>query len=115
MVYVDVWATWCSPCIKEIPNVEKLMEEYKGKDIVFMGVSIDAAKDKTKWKNFVKEKQLKGIQMYAGKEHEFTKVYQISSIPRFMLFDKKGNIVSTDAPRPGAPEIRVLINKGLKE
>ena len=115
MVYVDVWATWCGPCIKEMPHIEKLMEEYKGKDIVFMGVSIDKEKDKPKWQNFLKEKKLKGVQVYAGQGSELAKIYQIATIPRFMLFDKKGNIVSTDAPRPSEPEVRLMIDKGLKE
>ena len=115
MVYVDVWATWCGPCIKEIPNIEKLMDDYKGKNIVFMSVSIDAEKDKTKWKNFVKDKNLKGVQIYAGKDSDLTKLYQVNAIPRFLLFDKKGNIVSTNAPRPSEYELRLMIDKGLKE
>ena len=115
MVYVDVWATWCGPCIKEMPHIEKLMDEYKGKDIVFMGVSIDKERDKPKWQNFLKEKKLKGVQVYAGQDSELAKMYQIATIPRFMLFDKKGNIVSTDAPRPSEPELRLMIDKGLRE
>ena len=115
MVFVDVWATWCGPCIKEMPHIEKLMEEYKGKDIVFMGISIDAEKDKVKWQNFLKEKKVQGIQLYAGKDSDLTKIYNISSIPRFMLFDKKGNVVSIDAPRPSEPEIRLMIDKRITE
>jgi thiol-disulfide isomerase/thioredoxin len=117
MVYVDIWATWCGPCTQEIPNMEKLIAEYKGKNIVFLGVSVDEAKDKEKWQNFVKERALKGVQIYAGNgwESDINKFYQVKGIPRFLLIDKKGNIVTIDAPRPSTQEIRNLINKGLKE
>lgn len=117
MVMVDVWATWCGPCIQESPFFEKLITDYKGKDIVFMGVSVDVAKDKAKWEKFVKDNELHGVQLFAGNgwESDIAKFYQINSIPRFLLFDKKGNIVSINAPRPSSSEIRTLINKGLSE
>lgn len=114
MVMVDIWATWCGPCIQEIPNIEKLMIDYAGKDIVFMGVSIDDEKDKPKWETFLKDKNLKGIQLFSGKGSDITKFYSVNSIPRFLLFDKNGNIISINAPRPSSPEIRLLIDNGLK-
>jgi thiol-disulfide isomerase/thioredoxin len=116
VVYVDIWATWCGPCLNEIPHFQKLMEEYKGKDIVFMAISIDAAKDKPKWEQFVKEKGKQGLQLFAGNgwESDVAKMYQVIGIPRFMLFDKKGNIVSTNAPRPSSAEIKQLLNATLK-
>jgi len=115
MVMVDIWATWCNPCIQEMPHIEKLMKDYQGKDIVFMGVSVDVVKDKPKWEKFLKDKKLQGVQLFAGKgwESEITKFYQVNAIPRFLLFDKNGDIVSTDAPRPSSPEIRLMIDKGL--
>jgi len=116
MVMVDIWATWCGPCIKEMPFIEKLMEDYHGKDIVFMGVSVDVPKDKPKWEKFLKDKNLQGVQLFSGNgwESDIAKFYQVNSIPRFLLFDKQGNIISTDAPRPSSPEIRQLIDNGLK-
>ncbi|MBD0834518.1 TlpA family protein disulfide reductase [Aestuariibaculum suncheonense] len=107
-VYVDVWATWCGPCKQEIPHLKKLEHDYKGKDIVFMSISVDKIKDKQKWKDFVKSEALGGVQIMADKAFEsgITKNYEINAIPRFLLFDKEGKIISTDALRPSSSLIR---------
>jgi thiol-disulfide isomerase/thioredoxin len=117
VVYVDIWATWCGPCMREAPYFIKLTEEYKGKDIVFIGISIDVPKDKPKWEKYLEEKGIHGVQLFAsnGWSSEVAKFYQVKSIPRFLLFDKTGNIVSTEAPRPSSDEIRPLLNKKLQE
>lgn len=117
VVYVDVWATWCGPCIKEIPALKKLEEEYHGKDIVFMSVSTDDVKDKQKWLDFIKNRELKGVQLFAGdkKSEDLMKPYKITGIPRFILVGKDGKLVSADAPRPSSSEIKVLLDATLKK
>lgn len=115
VVLIDVWATWCSPCKKEIPHLEKLEKEYHGKDIVFMSVSVDKEQDKQKWVDMVREKNMGGIQLFAnGFGSEIAKFFGIRSIPRFLLIDKEGNIVSTAAPRPSNPELKEYIDKLLQ-
>ncbi|HVI44838.1 MAG TPA: TlpA disulfide reductase family protein [Chitinophaga sp.] len=113
VVVVDVWATWCGPCKAELPHLQKLEEEMAGKNVTFLGVSVDEAKDKEKWQNFVKEKEMKGTQIFVSGWSEIAKYYGINGIPRFMVFDQKGNIVNVDAPRPSQPELKELINKLL--
>ncbi|MDR0559224.1 MAG: redoxin family protein [Prevotellaceae bacterium] len=115
-VYIDFWATWCGPCNREIPFLQKLEADYHGKDVVFLSVSIDASKDREKWKDFVKSKGLKGVQLFAGNEgnRELSKAYRISGIPRFVLVGKDGGIANIDAPRPSSPEIRPLLDSMLK-
>lgn len=115
VVLVDVWATWCGPCRGEIPHLKKLEEEMRGTDVVFIGVSVDEAKDKQKWLDFIKKEELAGVQLLASGWSKITKDYKITGIPRFMVFDKKGNIVSVDAPRPSKPELKKLLLKSLKE
>ncbi|MDU1892894.1 MAG: TlpA disulfide reductase family protein [Dysgonomonas sp.] len=116
VVYIDVWATWCAPCIKEIPELKKLEEEYHGKDIVFLGVSIDRSKDKDKWKTFLEKREMKGIQIFAGDkaQKELKDPYKIATIPRFILVGKDGKLISGDAPRPSSTEIRLLLDSTLK-
>lgn len=115
LVYVDVWATWCGPCKKEIPSLKKLEAEYANKDIVFLGVSIDEQKSYDKWKEFLISENLPGIQLFAGaQKEEITKPYKINGIPRFMLFDKDGKIITTEAPRPSSGEIKILLDAKLK-
>ncbi|MBL4605312.1 MAG: TlpA family protein disulfide reductase, partial [Flavobacteriaceae bacterium] len=111
-VYVDVWATWCGPCKAEIPYLKKVEKAYHGKNIAFVSISIDKKKDHEAWKTMIKEKELGGIQLFADNDwnSDFVKGYKINGIPRFILIDPKGNIVSPDAPRPSSDELKKLFN-----
>ena len=110
LVYVDVWATWCGPCIAEIPSLQQLETDYHDKNITFMSISVD--KDQEAWKNMVAEKELGGVQLWAD-SGDVSENYAIMSIPRFMLFDAEGNVISTNAPRPSSDEIRELLEANL--
>lgn len=112
LVLVDVWATTCRPCVAEIPFLKKVEEHFSGKEIVFIGISTDRLKDRNIWEKFVTEQNLPGIQLFAGGfENSLVKDYQISSIPRFMLFDREGKIITVDAPLPSNPELSRLIEQ----
>lgn len=115
-VYIDVWATWCGPCRAEIPFLKTVEEKYQGKNIEFVSISVDVEKDHDKWKNFVNEKQLQGIQLIADKNwlSDFITSYKINSIPRFILIDPKGNIVDADAARPSDPKLQQQLDGLLK-
>ncbi|NQX81454.1 MAG: TlpA family protein disulfide reductase [Flavobacteriaceae bacterium] len=103
-VYIDVWATWCGPCKREIPDLKKLEEEYHGKNIHFVSLSVDKANAKDAWKAMIAEKEMGGIQLFADNDwsSSFVKEYLIKGIPRFILIDPNGNIVDADAPRPSS-------------
>lgn len=115
-VYIDVWATWCGPCIQQIPYLKKLEREYKNNNIEFVSISVDNPSKsggtweaaESKWKNFIKERQLGGVQLWAKEDIGFQKEYQIRGIPRFILIDPKGNIVNSNAPRPSSPSLKEL-------
>ena len=112
-VYVDVWATWCAPCKREIPYLKELNMQYKGKDLEIVSLSIDKLDDKEKWLAMVKDENLQGIQLLANQEwnSDFVRDYNIQGIPRFILIDKEGKIVDADAPRPSDPRLIELLNK----
>lgn len=111
LVYVDVWATWCGPCLGEIPALKKLEEDYHGKNITFLSVSVD--EDKDSWMKMVDEKDLGGIQLWADGWSQVTKDYAIFGIPRFMLISSDGIVISPDAPRPSSDKVRDLIDNNL--
>ncbi len=120
-VYVDVWATWCGPCKAEIPSLKKVEKKYHGKNIAFVSLSIDDdrshggswEKAHDDWKKFVAEEELGGIQLFAPKgwKSEFVTGYRINGIPRFILIDPKGNIVTPTAPRPSSDELIKLFDE----
>lgn len=115
-VYVDVWATWCGPCRAEIPSLKKMEADFHGKNIAFVSVSVDAEKDHDKWKTFVTEKELSGVQLYAGKTvlSEFIKTFEVNTIPRFILIDPAGNVVDADAARPSDPKLKQQLDSLLQ-
>lgn len=108
-VYIDIWATWCNPCMAEVPHLKKLEEELHGKNIEF--VSICSFDTKEKWQRVVKEKEMGGIQLFADKELNFLKVFQVRGIPRFILLDKEGKIISGNAERPSDPALRIKLGE----
>lgn len=112
-VYIDVWATWCGPCKREIPFLKEVEEQYHDKNIAFVSLSIDKADDKDKWRSMIEDKDMGGIQLFADKDwaSSFVKDYQIQGIPRFILIDTEGNIISANAPRPSDSKLIDLFNE----
>jgi len=112
-VYVDVWATWCGPCIQQIPFLKKVEEKYRDKNIAFVSISIDKITDYEKWIAMVNEKELRGIQLFADNDWNstFVQEYQIKGIPKFILIDTEGNILDANAPRPSSEKLIELFNE----
>lgn len=96
-VLVDFWATWCGPCMQEVPNLKKAYAAYKNKGLEIVGVSLD--EDLNAWKSVVKDKGMDWIQLHDSNKAAGT-YYQVSSIPFTMLFDKEGNIVEMNLRGP---------------
>lgn len=115
VVVVDVWATWCGPCKAQMPALKLLEKEFEGKEVVFVGVSVDKEDDWGKWVQFVKDEQLPGVQLFANGWSKITEDYKITGIPHFMLFDKAGNVIAADAPHPTSPALKRMIENALKE
>lgn len=95
-VLIYYWGTWCPPCLASMPKMMALVEKYKGKDITFLFVALEYdEEDITRWKEYVRNKKLKGIHVVADKQfhNEQLKPYLLSSAPTYVLIDKKGHIV----------------------
>lgn len=114
-VYIDVWATWCGPCINEIPFMKEVEAKYRDKNIEFVGMSIDNPEAYDKWREMVEEKELVGVQIYADNawQSQFVQDYRIMGIPRFILIDPEGNIYDADTYRPSDPKLSELFDKLL--
>lgn len=118
LVYIDIWATWCSPCIEQYPYFKNLEKQYNNKDIVFVTISTDHLKDYDKWKNMVKSQDESAYSLFAKNSFgpDFISFYRVRYIPRFILIGKKGEIISPDAPMPSDKEaIEKLIDEHLQK
>ncbi|PCI34722.1 MAG: hypothetical protein COB60_05895 [Flavobacteriaceae bacterium] len=116
LVYIDIWAMWCAPCKQQIPYIKQLEKDLHGEDIVFMSVSVDKPKELGKWKKFIVDKELTGVQLFSDDAFNtrIAKDYKINAIPRFLLFDKEGKIVDANAKRPSDPELKKQLLNLLK-
>ena len=101
-VYIDVWATWCGPCRYEIPYLKELEKEYHDKNIQFVSISVDTERSINLWRTTIEKDNLGGVQLLAPNDFKskFVQDYLITGIPRFILIDPEGKIVSYNAPRP---------------
>lgn len=115
-LYIDVWATWCGFCKREIPLLKKLEEEYHGKNIEFISISVDEKKDHKKWKQTIIDREMTGIQLFSGKkqsELEWAKKFLIKGLPKFIIIAPDGTIVNPNAPAPSQGEKLINIFDSL--
>lgn len=108
-VYIDIWATWCGPCKKEIPYLKELEKRYHDKNIVFVSISMDAKADYETWKNMIAEKEMGGVQLFANEDQSFINAYGITEYPTFILVNPEGKIVTARAPKPSSPEMEKIL------
>jgi thiol-disulfide isomerase/thioredoxin len=96
VIYIDCWATWCGPCLGEMPNSKILMDYMKGKDVAFVYICIDS-KEK-EWKALIDKHQLKGEHylLTQSQSADMRKIFEITGIPRYIIIDKKGNVLGKD-------------------
>jgi len=116
VVYIDCWATWCGPCCREIPFLEKRVAEYKGNDKVrFISISLDSNKqawlkkldkDKPEWEQFIVNKE----ELLA-----LSKAYGITGIPRFLIINADGTIADGDAFRPSDEDFHQQLDAVLNK
>jgi thiol-disulfide isomerase/thioredoxin len=108
LVYIDIWATWCGPCIAEHPHWDELRASYKDKDVAFLALSIDDSKEP--WEKMVKSKKMEGLQWFAENawKSEIARHFMVNAIPRFLLLDKEGKIIDPSADRPSGKINEVL-------
>ncbi len=116
-VFIDLWATWCGPCIVEIPYLKRLEEELHNDNITFVTISFDEQKNKQKWKNFLHANRMKGVQLITnnGNNNKLKDYYNIKGIPRFILINPQGKIVSANCLRPSNSGLKPYLKNLLKK
>jgi thiol-disulfide isomerase/thioredoxin len=116
IIVVDFWATWCGPCVAEMPRMKELYAKYHDKGVEFIGISLDQSKEDggfDKLKAFVAKNDIPWPQYYQGNhwQSEFSKSWGVNSIPAVFLVDREGKLFSTDAGGNLESLIRELMDR----
>lgn len=114
VVYIDIWATWCKPCLMEMKNARILREKFKGQDVVFVYLCINSPQEAL-WKKLIAAHAIEGENFLINDKqlNELNNRFSIGSIPRYLIVDRAGNVSNENASRPGSSvtlnEIRTLL------
>ncbi len=107
VVYIDLWASWCAPCREAMPAYKKLYEKHKDNEkIAFLGIAVsDGEKE---WRQALKEENPNWIQL-RDNDGTIARSYVANAIPKYIIIDKEGKIVSFNAPGPEDPNTEKLL------
>lgn len=112
LMYVDLWATWCGPCLEELPAFEKLKEDYAEQEIAFVPISIDT--DLEAWQRYLEKHGLPKDKEYVINRLDLAD-YKVITIPRYFLIDSNFRIIDVFAPVPSDSAIRKFIDEYLEK
>ena len=109
VVLVDFWATWCGPCVGELPHVKAAYDKLHEKGFEIVGISFDQNKEALE--KFVADKQMAWPQFFDGKgwQNQFGQEFGIQSIPAMWLVDKKGNLRDLNGREDLAAKVEKLL------
>lgn len=114
VVLIDFWATWCGPCVAELPNVRKVYDQYHAQGFEVIGISLDLEQDRQKLEKFLKGNGMPWPQHFDGRgwKNELAVKYGINAVPAMFLLGKDGRIASIEArgPKLEAEVKRLLAN-----
>lgn len=112
VVYLDFWASWCRPCIEEMPAFKKLQKEFASSNIKFVSIGIESKKESLE--KLIEAQGLEGIHLFdPAKEEKLKKSYNVEGIPHYVLIDSEGNMVEKKAKRPSDSRLQTQLRELL--
>ena len=112
-VYVNFWATWCSPCKKEIPELIELYNKYKDRGFKVLCISVDNSRSVGKVKSFVKDRKMNFTVLLDSKREVYQQKYKGHGIPYGFLLDNEGKVIYPN--RGYIPGIGKLLEKKMQK
>lgn len=110
IVYLDFWASWCRPCIEEMPAFKKLQNEFASSNIKFVSIGIESKKESLE--KLIKAHGLEGIHLFdPDKEEDLKKRYNVEGIPHYVLIDTDGKMIEKRAKRPSEPTLKTQLSE----
>jgi len=108
LIYLHFWATWCGPCLEEIPSLNKLAENLSGKPIEIINICLDDEYEK--WETIIENEKLKGINLICvgSWAADLQEKYSVRGIPHYAIIDTDGLIISENCERPDKVYERLL-------
>ncbi len=115
VVYLDFWASWCGPCMQQVPFAKELKKRMEGQDdLVFLYISVDT--DEDAWRRKVDEEEIRGVHLNVpGFAHDVPQTYQLRGVPTFYLIGRDGRIFDNRPPRPSFPNVDEVLLAALAQ
>lgn len=115
VVYLDFWASWCGPCMREVPYAKELKKRMEGQDdLVFLYISIDT--DEEAWRRTVANQEIRGVHLNVpGGRAEVPSLYNVKGVPTFFIIGRDGNIFDNRPPRPSNPLVDERLTEALEQ
>lgn len=108
-ILVDIWASWCRPCINKFPDFDSLKLAYKDKNIAFLQISCD--QEERRWRSGMGYTHRSGDQWFLTGDRKFMTDLQVATIPRYLLVDKNGKIIDANLIWKDNVQIGAVLSK----
>ncbi len=116
VVLLDFWATWCAPCLAELPHLKQLHERYSDRGFVLLGVALDTI-DRRRLRSFLQRQEIRWPQVHEtrGASGDAARAFDVEAVPSTVLVDRSGRIVARDFRGPALETtIETLLDLNLR-